>query len=96
MATIAVELVRATAVRIGDLQLRVGMAGGEVLAQEGDWYGPPVNLAARLVGVARPGQVLAAADPALRLSPTWRAVPQEPVLLRGVEGAVTAYEICAR
>ena len=63
------------------------------MAQEGDWYGPPVNLAARLVSVARPGQVLAARDPALRLSGAWTAAPQEPVVLRGVDGPVTAYEV---
>ena len=95
MVAIAAELVEARAARDAGLQLRAAVAAGEVVAQEGDWYGPPVNLAARLVRVARPGQVLAAADPALRLSPAWVAVPQEPVVLRGVEGAVTAYEVRA-
>lgn len=95
MVAIAHELVHAPAAREAGLQLRAAVAAGEVVAQEGDWYGPPVNLAARLVGVARPGQVLAAADPALRLSPAWVAVPQEPVVLRGVDGPVTAYEVRA-
>jgi adenylate cyclase len=93
MVAIAHDLVHAPAAREAGLQLRAAVAAGELVAQEGDWYGPPVNLAARLVGVARPGQVLAAEDPAARLSPRWRAVPQEPVELRGVDGPVTAYEV---
>lgn len=38
--------------------VRVGLAWGPVLAREGDYYGPMVNLANRLVKVARPGTVL--------------------------------------
>jgi adenylate cyclase len=39
--------------------IRSGLAGGVALSREGDWYGPPVNLASRVTGVARPGSVLA-------------------------------------
>ena len=38
--------------------VRVGLAIGPVLVQDGDYYGPVVNLASRLVGVANPGTVL--------------------------------------
>jgi adenylate cyclase len=38
--------------------VRVGLAFGPVLVQDGDYYGPVVNLASRLVGVANPGTVL--------------------------------------
>lgn len=38
--------------------VRVGLAWGPVLAREGDYYGPMVNLANRLVKAARPGTVL--------------------------------------
>ena len=34
------------------------MAYGPVLAVQGDFFGPTVNLAARLVGIAPPGEVL--------------------------------------
>lgn len=34
---------------------RAGLARGEVLAREGDYYGPVVNLARRIVELARPG-----------------------------------------
>lgn len=43
-------------------QARVGMAWGPVLALQGDYYGPTVNLASRLVSMARPGTVLASPD----------------------------------
>lgn len=39
-------------------QVRVGVAFGSILPWEGDMYGPTVNLAHRLVGVARPGTVI--------------------------------------
>ena len=38
--------------------LRAGLAYGQTLAQSGDYYGRPVNLASRITGVARPGSVL--------------------------------------
>jgi len=41
---------------------RAGLSAGSVLAQEGDYYGPVVNLASRLVELARPGSVLASSD----------------------------------
>lgn len=38
--------------------VRVGVAIGHMLAFEGDLYGPTVNLASRLAGIARPGTVI--------------------------------------
>lgn len=38
--------------------VRVGLACGPVLAKDGDFYGPTVNLASRIVNVARPGSVV--------------------------------------
>jgi adenylate cyclase len=38
--------------------VRVALAIGPVLVQDGDFYGPVVNLASRLVSVANPGTVL--------------------------------------
>ena len=37
------------------------MVFGDLVAQDGDYYGREVNLAARIVAVAEPGQVLATA-----------------------------------
>jgi adenylate cyclase len=39
-------------------QVRAGVAYGRAVARLGDWYGPPVNLAARLTARARPGSLL--------------------------------------
>jgi len=38
--------------------VRVGLAVGPVLAQDGDYFGPVVNLASRIVRIADPGTVL--------------------------------------
>ncbi len=48
--------------------VRVGMAFGTALAFEGDIYGPIVNLAHRLVGVARPGTVIVSDELARKLA----------------------------
>jgi adenylate cyclase len=54
---IALELVREFG--SGSLPpVRVGLAAGEVVSMFGDVYGPDVNLAARLVGVAAPSTVV--------------------------------------
>jgi adenylate cyclase len=42
--------------------LRGGVAAGEALPRAGDWYGRPVNLAARLTGFARRGTVVASKE----------------------------------
>jgi adenylate cyclase len=42
--------------------VRVGVAAGGVVAREGDYFGPVVNMAARLVKLAPPGSVLAPAE----------------------------------
>jgi adenylate cyclase len=61
-ATGAAEIGLALAEAYADDELlsdvRVGLAIGPVLVQDGDFYGAVVNLASRLVGVANPGTVL--------------------------------------
>jgi adenylate cyclase len=42
--------------------IRVGLAYGPALAREGDLFGPTVNLAARLVGIAYAGAVVTSKD----------------------------------
>ncbi|HSP02127.1 MAG TPA: adenylate/guanylate cyclase domain-containing protein [Acidimicrobiales bacterium] len=55
-AHLALELVESFG---GDQpDLRVGLTHGSVLSRLGDLFGPPVNLASRLVSYARPGSVL--------------------------------------
>lgn len=42
--------------------VRVGLSVGPVLPRAGDYLGPPVNLASRLVNIARPASVLVSED----------------------------------
>lgn len=46
----------------GALSVHVGMYVGDILTQEGDIYGRPVNTAARLAAMAKPGEVLLGDD----------------------------------
>jgi adenylate cyclase len=57
-ANLALELQEVTKVSDETPELRIGLAAGRVLQRLGDLYGPVVNTAARLTGVARPGTVL--------------------------------------
>jgi adenylate cyclase len=41
---------------------RAGLACGSVVTREGDYFGPVVNLASRLVEIAKPGSVIASDD----------------------------------
>lgn len=74
--------------RSGQLELRSGVAGGEVILLEGDDYvGRAVNVASRLCDLAGPGCLLAATD-GLEL-PEWvSAEALEPVALKGMHEPV--------
>ena len=64
---LALELIEACA-RERLPKLRVGIAVGEVIVRQGDFYGPTVNLAARLVASAEPGTALTDAGLHARLA----------------------------
>jgi adenylate cyclase len=49
-------------------RVRVGLAFGEVILRLGDFFGTPVNLAARLTSIAYPGSVLADGELAAALT----------------------------
>jgi len=74
--------------RLGRLDLRGGIASGDVILLEGDDYvGRAVNLASRLCDIAGAGQILAALDD-LEL-PEWVAAGEhDPVLVKGMAGEV--------
>ncbi|WP_442945703.1 adenylate/guanylate cyclase domain-containing protein [Nocardia sp. SSK8] len=57
-ARIALSIQESTMLVGGTPELRVALAYGEVLQRFGDLYGSVVNIAARLTGVARPGNIL--------------------------------------
>jgi class 3 adenylate cyclase len=94
VARVALALVGDPRSAGASLSLRAGIAWGRALAQDGDYFGVPVNLAARLVAVAAPGEVLAAPelDLALRHA-NFRVDPAEAHLLRGIEGEVTPLRV---
>lgn len=66
-------------------QLRVGLACGTVLSRLGDIYGEPVNLAARLTSIARPGSILVDRELAAALEDDdrWRLRRTPPRPVRG-------------
>ncbi len=43
---------------IGPLKVRMGLHAGEGQAREGDFYGPEINRAARLMAIGHGGQIL--------------------------------------
>jgi adenylate cyclase len=70
-AAIACDLAAAFAAMDGVPPVRVGLACGSVLTHYGDYYGDVVNLAARLVALARPGTVVVSEELAERLAGQW-------------------------
>lgn len=66
-------------------QARVSVVWGRVLSRMGDIYGPTVNLAARLTGLADPGTILVDSGTAEALdgNEDYLLVPQPPRLVRG-------------
>jgi adenylate cyclase len=73
--------------------IRSGLAAGLALSRDGDWYGPPVNLASRVTGVARGGSVLGTRDmrDAARQDYSWSSAGEWK--LKGVERPVRLYRV---
>ena len=92
LAKAAVDLVDHPKAREAQMQVRAGLGYGTVLAVGGDYFGNTVNLAARLVAAAEPGQILATSAVRDEL-PEWPAVVQEPLTLKGFESPVIAYDL---
>jgi class 3 adenylate cyclase len=88
----ALDLVDHPQAREEGLHVRAGLAYGSVLAINGDYFGNPVNLAARLVAVAAPGQILATSELRGAL-PDWPATAHGPLLLKGFDDPVTAFDM---
>ena len=78
LVKVAVDLVDHPKAREAQMQVRAGLGYGAVLAIGGDYFGNAVNLAARLVAAAAPGQILATSAVRDEL-PEWPAVVQEPL-----------------
>jgi adenylate cyclase len=59
---IGIELAEAHSGEDSVAEVRVGIACGPVLPREGDYFGPVVNLASRIVNIANPGSVVVSGD----------------------------------
>ena len=77
-------------------KLRVGVAFGDVIVRQGDFFGPTVNLASRLVGAADAGTALADATLQQRLARIpgrYSFLPAGRLALQGFAGPVAAYQL---
>lgn len=92
LAQVAVDLVGHPRVAEEGLQIRSGLDYGSVLALSGDYFGSPVNLAARLVAAAAPSQVLISAG-LHGLLPGRATTGPETLTLKGFDEPVTAYAL---
>jgi adenylate cyclase len=95
-ASITLDLLDAVSPDKGYPLLRVGLATGDVIAREGDLFGQTVNLANRLVVVARPGTALIdrATRDALTDDARFEAMPIAHRHLKGI-GRVRLYRLRA-
>ncbi len=74
------------------LPVRVAMAAGDVVFRDGDYFGAPVNLAARLLSLTEPGEVVADEALADRLDTArWRVVPKPAQPLKGLPDPIVAH-----
>jgi class 3 adenylate cyclase len=92
---LALELIEACA-REGLPKLRVGLAVGDVIVRQGDFYGRTVNLAARLVAEAEPGTALADAglhDRLARVRAGYGFVPAGKYQLPGFDGPTEVFQL---
>jgi class 3 adenylate cyclase len=92
LARAAVDLVNHPKAREEGIHVRAGLGYGGVLAINGDYFGNVVNLAARLVAAAKPGQILASQAVRDEL-PDWPATVQDALTLKGFDAPVTTYEL---
>ena len=79
--------------RTSDTAPRGGVAAGEVIGRLGDYFGPVVNLASRLVDLAVPGEVLAPATIAEQLGGAFRCEPAGRRQLKGFPEPVAAVSV---
>ena len=67
---------------------------GPAIPREGDYFGPLVNLLARLVKVGEPGEFIVTEAVAKELSSDeWLVRPLEPAELRGIEGPQRTFHV---
>lgn len=91
------QAVHGLIVRVAELEatlpVRAGMAAGDVVVRAGDYFGPAVNLAARILQLALPGEVLAEPTLALRLGSSWEVQAGAPQQVKGIDESVVPYVV---
>ena len=92
LARAAVDLVEHPKARQAHVRVRAGLDFGAVLAISGDYFGSSVNLAARLVQAAEPGQVLVSATLREALG-DWPATGPRELKLKGFDQPVPAFAL---
>ncbi len=90
---LALELTTALGADEQPLTVRIGLASGQIVAHHGDYYGDVVNLAARLVKVAEPGEVLVSRSVAEKLSGTIGMEEVQTPALKGYDRSVPAFRL---
>lgn len=86
---IALELVAAFSEHPRIPAVRAGVAAGDVMLRDGDVFGPVVNLAARAVKLAAPGEVVASPDVAAAAGRR-----SEPIGQQALKGFDDQIELC--
>ena len=94
LAGIAVTMVGTEQEPFARIPVRVGLAYGTLLTRDGDYFGPDVNLACRLVSVAEPDTMLTSASFARALpADEWNLEENPPRPIRGVREPVTTFRL---
>lgn len=73
--------------------LRVGLAAGEVLTRDGDYYGRVVNAASRLVELAEPGGVVVSDGVCELLGDAFATEALPPTRVKGYDEPVQAFRL---
>ncbi|MBU2487909.1 MAG: FHA domain-containing protein [Proteobacteria bacterium] len=79
----------------GKPNLYVGLHQGPVIREDNDVFGDAVNVAARMVSMAKPRQILTTEDTVDTLSPEYRdhAECVDKTIIKGKSGTASIYEI---
>jgi class 3 adenylate cyclase len=78
-----------------DLSVRIGLHFGPALLEEGDVFGDAVNVAARMVALAKPGQILTTEVTVAQLSTALRGSTRriDRAAIKGKKDIVDIYEV---
>ena len=89
------EIKNLQALEKSPLSLRAGVHFGEVIEDEGDIFGDAVNVAARMAGIAKGGQIITTADTVAGLSPGLASEVRQVDITRvkGKQEKLAVYEV---